>query len=122
MAYKNTHQARFSKDYVLLIGESEAGTWELLINGLRPFKCTLFSARLSEAEAAAYSSADRYFVEKGIVDPRVPRKEIAWWRIHKSPGRDAPIRDSARHSRLRFGLLFQFLPWSLRRSDTGFLW
>jgi hypothetical protein len=54
------------------------GTWELLINGLRPFKYTLFSARLSEAEAAAYSSADRYFVEKGIVDPRVPRKEIAW--------------------------------------------
>ena len=78
MEYKNSHQARFSKDYVLLIGENEAGTWELLINGLSPFRCTLFSAHLSEAQAEAYSSADRYFSEKGIVDPRRPREKITW--------------------------------------------
>jgi hypothetical protein len=78
MEYKNTHQARFSKDYLLVIGENEAGTWELLINGLRPFRCTLFSVRLPEAQAEAYSFSDRYFIEKGIVDPRRPREKITW--------------------------------------------
>ena len=78
MEYRNTHQARFSKDYRLVIGEDELGSWKLLVNGLCPIRCSLLSFCLSDAQAEAYSFADQYFVEKGIVDPRVPREKTVW--------------------------------------------
>jgi len=78
MKYKKTHQARFSNSYMLLIGEDEAGTWRIQINGPRPKSGSLASANLADAKTEAYSVADRYFVETGIVELRIPRAKIAW--------------------------------------------
>jgi hypothetical protein len=78
MEYKNTCQARFSNDYLLVLGEDETGAWNLLINGPRPVRSTLSSLHCSDAQSEAYSVAARYFVEKGIVDPRLRSEQIAW--------------------------------------------
>jgi predicted secreted protein len=78
MEYKDTHQARFSNDYLLLIGKDAAGVWRIQINGPRPTSGSLESIHLSDAQSEAYSAAVQYFMQKGIVDPRIPREEIVW--------------------------------------------
>jgi hypothetical protein len=78
MEHENIHQARFSKDYLLLIGRDRAGVWWIQINGPRPINGPLESIHLSEAQSEAYTVADRHFMQKGIVDPRIPREEMVW--------------------------------------------
>lgn len=77
MEYKSTHQARLSNDYLLLIGKAAAGVWGLQINGPRSISGSLESIHVSDAKNEAYSLADKYLFEKGIVD-RIPKGEIVW--------------------------------------------
>jgi len=78
MDYENTHQARFSNDYLLLIGKDATGVWRIRMNGPCPIIGSLESIHLSDAQSEAYSVAVRHFMRKGIVEPRIPREKIVW--------------------------------------------
>jgi hypothetical protein len=78
MEYKNTHQGRFSNDYMLVIGQDATGVWKILLNGPRPFRGSLEATDLAGAEDEAYSVADRYRLEKGIADLPTARDKMRW--------------------------------------------
>jgi hypothetical protein len=101
-----SYQARLSNDYLLLIDQDVAGDWKFEIRGPCSLRGCLESIGLDNAKAEAYSVADRYFTEKAIVDPRIPRGKSSGLPIHEFSRGNAPSRYCAGDSRggNRFGV------------------
>jgi hypothetical protein len=78
MELKRIYQARFSTGYLLLIAEGTSGHWNVEVRGPLPTSRSLDATNLADAEQEAYSIADRFFIEKGIVELRTARENMKW--------------------------------------------
>jgi len=80
MELQQTFQARFSARFLLLIAETSEARWHFEIRGPVSVNGPLEATEADTAKQEAYSVAVRFFMEKAIAEPRVPKDQIRWVR------------------------------------------